>query len=152
VAGRSGRGSQPGQVILQTYTPEHPVIASVVTQDYGAFARDELEIRKVLGYPPMGRLILIKLSSPDAIAVQTGAERVAAVLRDWLRSISAEAQVLGPTPAVVLRVAQRYRWQVMVKGGDLGSSMIVELPLGTLRSAIGPTVSLTVDVDPLNLM
>jgi primosomal protein N' (replication factor Y) (superfamily II helicase) len=152
VAGRSGRGSQPGQVILQTYTPDHPVIDSVVTQDYGAFARAELETRKVLGYPPIGRLMLIKLSSPDAIAVQQGAERVAGILQAWLRSISSEAEVLGPTPAVVLRVAQRYRWQVMVKAGDLGSSTTMELPLETLRSSIGATVSLTVDVDPLNLM
>jgi primosomal protein N' (replication factor Y) (superfamily II helicase) len=152
VAGRSGRGSQPGEVILQTYTPDHPVIASVVTQDYGAFARAELETRKVLGYPPIGRIVLIKLSSPDAIAVQQGAERVAGMLREWLRSISSKAQVLGPTPAVVLRVAQRYRWQVMIKDDDSGSSTTMEVPVDPLRSAIGSTVSLTVDVDPLNLL
>ncbi len=152
VAGRSGRGSQPGEVILQTYTPDHPVIASVVTQDYSAFAMAELETRKVLGYPPIGRLILIKLSSPDAIAVQQGAEQVAVMLREWLRSIASDAQVLGPTPAVVLRVAQRYRWQVMIKDEHSGSSTTMEVPLEPLRSAIGAMVSLTVDVDPLNVM
>jgi primosomal protein N' (replication factor Y) (superfamily II helicase) len=149
VAGRSGRGSEPGQVILQTYTPDHPVIASVVGQDYGAFATSELETRQVLGYPPIGRLMLVKLSSPDAIAVQKGAERVAMMLRQWLQTDAPDYQVLGPSPAAVLRVAQRYRWQVIVKGER---STVVEVPVDSLRSVIGASVNLTIDVDPLNFL
>ena len=154
VAGRSGRGSEPGQVILQTYTPDHPVIASVVGQDYGAFAQGELETRRVLGYPPVGQLILIRLSSPDAIAVQTAATTVATMLRDWVKTKAPGHEILGPSEASVLRVAQRYRWQVMVKRSiSTGwSSTIVELQLDQLRSAIGSNVSLTLDVDPLNFM
>lgn len=154
VAGRSGRGSEPGQVILQTYTPDHPVIASVVSQDYAAFARGELETRRVLGYPPTGQLILIRLSSPDAIAVQTAATTVATILRDWVRTKAPGYEVLGPSEASVLRVAQRYRWQVMVKcSSSTGwSSTTVELQLNQLRLAIGSNVSLTLDVDPLNFM
>jgi primosomal protein N' (replication factor Y) (superfamily II helicase) len=149
VAGRSGRGSDPGQVILQTYTPDHPVIASVVKQDYGEFANSELETRQVLGYPPIGRLILLRLSSPDAIAVQKGAERGAMLLRQWLQTDAPDHQILGPSPAVVLRVAQRYRWQVIIKGE---SSTVVEVPVDSLRSVIGSSVSLTIDVDPLNFL
>ncbi len=157
VAGRSGRGSEPGQVILQTYTPEHPVIGSVVGQDYGAFANRELETRQVLGYPPMGRLMLVKLSSPDAIAVQKGADRVAMLLREWLQRATLTGGVLGPSPAAVLRVAQRYRWQVIVKCEssttmELPRELPIALPVEQLRSVIGASVSLTIDVDPLNFL
>lgn len=150
VAGRSGRGLDPGRVILQTYSPDHPVIDAVVAQDYGAFARSELETRKVLGYPPIGWVILIRLSSPEAIAVQTAANRVSERLQ-----LSAEGRykVLGPSPAMVSRVAQRYRWQILLKGESDGpTSTTVELPLEELRSVCGAGVSLTIDVDPMNLM
>ena len=154
VAGRSGRGSEPGQVILQTYTPDHPVIGSVVRQDYGAFAQGELETRRVLGYPPVGQLVLIRLSSPDAIAVQTAATTVATMLREWAKTKAPGHEILGPSEASVLRVAQRYRWQVMVKrSNSVGwSSTIVELQVDQLRSSIGSNVSLMLDVDPLNFM
>jgi primosomal protein N' (replication factor Y) (superfamily II helicase) len=150
VAGRSGRGDDPGRVILQTYSPDHPVIDAVVAQDYGAFARSELETRNVLGYPPIGWVILIRLSSPEAMEVQAAANQVAQRLQLLAQG---RYEVLGPSPAMVLRVAQRYRWQVLLKGETNGpTSTPVELHLEELRSVCGPGVSLTVDVDPLNLM
>ncbi len=154
VAGRSGRGSDPGQVILQTYSPEHPVIDAVVAQDYGAFVRSELEIRKLMRYPPLGWVILIRLSSPEAIAVQKAAARVAGLLQS---SAKGQYEVLGPSPAMVLRVAQRYRWQVLLKGETVGktkgaTSTPVELCVEELRSVCGQGVSVTIDVDPVNFM
>ena len=150
VAGRSGRGDDPGRVILQTYSPDHLVIDAVVAQDYGAFARSELETRNVLRYPPIGWVILIRLSSPEAIEVQTAANRVAERLKMVAQG---RYEVLGPSPAMVLRVAQRYRWQVLLKGETNGpTSTPVELHLAELRSICGPGVSLTIDVDPVNLM
>ena len=150
VAGRSGRGDDPGRVILQTYSPDHPVIDAVVAQDYGAFARSELETRNVLRYPPIGWVILIRLSSPEAMAVQTAANRVAERLQMVAQG---RYEVLGPSPAMVLRVAQRYRWQILLKGENNGpTSTPVELHLEELRSVCGPGVTLTIDVDPVNLM
>jgi primosomal protein N' (replication factor Y) (superfamily II helicase) len=154
VAGRSGRGDDPGQVILQTYSPDHPVVDAVVAQDYGAFVRSELETRAVLGYPPMGWVMLIRLSSPEAIAVQKAAARVAGLLQGSAKGLY---EVLGPSPAMVLRVAQRYRWQVLLKGGNVGktksaTSTPVELSVEELRSVCGAGVSLTIDVDPMNFM
>ena len=150
VAGRSGRGDDPGRVILQTYSPDHPVIDAVVAQDYGAFARSELETRNVLGYPPIGWVILIRLSSPEAMEVQAAANQVAQRLQMVAQG---RYEVLGPSPAMVLRVAQRYRWQVLLKGETNGpTSTPVELHLEELRSVCGPGVSLTIDVDPVNLM
>ncbi len=65
VAGRAGRGDNPGRVIIQTYTPEHPVIQAVQRNDYQSFVETELQTRAELQYPPYERLILLRLSSYD---------------------------------------------------------------------------------------
>jgi primosomal protein N' (replication factor Y) len=147
VAGRCGRGDEPGRVILQTYSPEHPVIQSVQQQDYEAFIQAELAQRANLNYPPCGRLILIRFSSSNPVAVQKAAERVAAALTP-LQANGVER--LGPAPATILRVARRYRWQILLK---LPPGALVRLPdLADLRALCPSAVSMTVDIDPMNLL
>ncbi len=147
VAGRCGRGSDRGRVILQTYTPEHPVIQAVQQHAYTAFVESELQQRSSLNYPPYGRLILLRLSSPSAIAVQAAAERIAHSLAPTL---PAGVELLGPAPATILRVARRYRWQILLK---TPATVDFALPdLAELRALCPQAVSLTVDIDPLNLM
>lgn len=145
VAGRAGRGDDAGRVILQTYSPQHPVIAAVQRHEYEPFARSELEQRSLLRYPPYGRLVLLRLSSPDAIAVRHTAEQLASELRSTV-----EAEILGPAPAAIARVARRYRWQILLKLEPTASADWLDL--AALRSQCPPTVSLTIDVDPLNLL
>jgi primosomal protein N' (replication factor Y) (superfamily II helicase) len=147
VAGRSGRGEEPGRVILQTYTPEHPVIEAVVRQDYAAFVATELTLRRTLQFPPQGQLVLLRFSSPDAAAVERAAQRVAQILQagEHLPYV-----MLGPAPAAILRVAERYRWQILLKF-PIGVER-AELSLVGLRSACPNGVSLSIDVDPLNLL
>ena len=145
VAGRAGRGDTPGKVIVQTYSPEHPVIQAVKTHDYDNFSEEELKERAELNYPPYGNLILIKLSSIDAGEVEKAAETIADVLID---SLSAEYDILGPAPASVMRVARRYRWQILLKF----SKTETDLPdLNLLRAHIPRSVSMTIDVDPVNM-
>jgi primosomal protein N' (replication factor Y) (superfamily II helicase) len=146
VAGRAGRGADPGRVILQTYTPDHAVIDAVRHQTYAPFARAELQQRQMLAYPPYGRLILLRLSSPNAVAVQSAAQRVAQTLTqpDSLYS------VIGPAPATILRVANRYRWQILLKFPP--DTALPPIDWDILRSLCGATVSLTIDIDPLNVM
>lgn len=143
VAGRSGRGEEPGRVILQTYAPEHPVIQAVQRQAYEPFVEAELQQREALRYPPYGRLVLMRFSGMNAVAVQKAAERIAEALRN-----SQVGEVLGPAPASILRVAQRYRWQVLLK---LTEDQEV-LNFDDLRSLCPSSVSFTIDVDPMNLM
>jgi primosomal protein N' (replication factor Y) len=147
VAGRSGRGHDPGRVILQTYSPEHPVIEAVQRQNYEAFADAELAHRRSLNYPPCGRLILLRFSSPHPVAVQKATERVATALSP-LEATGVER--LGPAPATILRIANRYRWQILLK---FPPETTVNLPdLSELRALCPREVSLTVDVDPLHLL
>ena len=146
VAGRAGRGDLPGRVILQTYSPEHPVIQAVKTHNYNDFSVTELEQRAELNYPPYGNLILIKLSSIDERAVEQGANTLADCLIDTL---DPEFKILGPAPANIMRVARRYRWQILLKFPTVAKANLPDLNL--LRSHLPKSVSMTIDVDPINM-
>ena len=145
VAGRAGRGEDPGQVIIQTYTPEHQVIEAVQKHDYQSFTNTELEQRQALNYPPYGRLILLRLSSPEEIQVQNTALKVATALKS-----GDGFDVLGPAPASVLRVANRFRWQILIKFAPDALPLLPDWE--EIRQLCPQTVSLTIDVDPLNMM
>ncbi|AFY33135.1 primosomal protein N' [Calothrix sp. PCC 7507] len=145
VAGRAGRGDDPGRVIVQTYTPEHEVIAAVRQHDYQSFSHTELEQRQALNYPPYGRLILLRLSSLDPIQVQNTAQIIATALGS-----DEGFEILGPAPASILRVANRFRWQILIK---IAPDTLPQLPdWEDVRSLCPQSVSLTIDVDPLNIM
>lgn len=149
VAGRAGRGDDPGRVIVQTYSPEHSVIQAVQQHEYEPFIQTELEQRAALNYPPYGRLILLKLSSPDAAAVENTAQQVADMLTPQDGAMSGY-EILGPAPASILRVSNRYRWQILLK---FAQELLPQLPdWNHVRSLCPSSVSLTIDVDPLNLM
>lgn len=146
VAGRAGRGDLPGKVIVQTYSPEHPVIQAVKTHDYYNFSKIELSHRAELNYPPYGKLILIKLSSIESNEVQQAAETIVDQLIDM---VNTEYEILGPAPASIMRVARRYRWQILIK---FPAETKVDLPdLNSLRSHLPKSVSMTIDVDPINM-
>ncbi|QDZ38751.1 primosomal protein N' [Euhalothece natronophila Z-M001] len=148
VAGRAGRGDDPGQVIIQTYNPEHPVIAALYNHDYRRFAQAELENRYAYNYPPYGKLILLNLSGLDALEVQ----QTATLLADVCRSKNEENQyeVLGPAPASVMRIARRYRWQILLKcsrtEGENQLSWLTDL-----YQFCPKNISLNIDVDPLDM-
>ncbi|MEH1841081.1 MAG: primosomal protein N' [Nostoc sp.] len=145
VAGRAGRGNDPGRVIVQTYTTEHQVIAAVRSHDYHSFSQAELQQRQALNYPPYGRLILLRLSSLDPIQVQNTAQIIATTL-----NTEEEIEILGPAPASILRVANRYRWQILIK---FAPDALPQLPdWEEVRSLCPQSVSLTIDVDPINIM
>ncbi|KAF3890756.1 MULTISPECIES: primosomal protein N' [Nostocales] len=146
VAGRAGRGEEPGRVIVQTYTPEHPAIEAVKNHDYHSFVNEELEQRQALNYPPYGRLILLRLSSTDPIQVENTAKVVAAILPP-----QEGLEILGPVPASILRVANRYRWQILLK---LAPETPPYLPDWEEIDKLcrQKSVSFTIDVDPLNMM
>ena len=146
VAGRAGRGEEPGQVILQTYSPEHPVVEAVKGQNYRSFVEAELKYRQALNYPPYGRLILLRLSGLNAIAVRQTAQALAT----QININHPYYELLGPAPAAIERLAGRYRWQILLKGGLDESMSLMEL--GEMRSHCPAGVSLAIDVDPLHLL
>jgi primosomal protein N' (replication factor Y) (superfamily II helicase) len=131
---------------LQTYSPHHPVIAAVQQHDYHSFVTAELAQRSPLNYPPYGQLILLRLSSPEPVAVQKAADRIATALKPM--QSEAGYELLGPSPATIFRVARRYRWQILLK---FPAHVTPSVPnLAELRSLCPGSVSLTIDVDPLS--
>lgn len=145
VAGRAGRGDQQGRVILQTYNPDNPVIQAVKQQNIQHFLETESQHRQDLSYPPAGQLILLRLTSP----IPQAAEQAAHTIADLMTArLTAQWTLLGPAPAPILRVARRYRWQILLKGDPLAPPP----SLTDLFDHCPTQVSLTIDVDPLNLM
>ena len=146
VAGRAGRGDEPGRAIVQTYSPEHPVIQAVRQHDYESFVEAELSQREALNYPPYGRLISLRLSGVDADEVQKTAE----ILADACTNLVGSAcEILGPAPANIMRVARRYRWHILLKFAlDVEDNFLDAI---ALRNLCPDPVSLAIDVDPLHI-
>jgi primosomal protein N' (replication factor Y) len=153
VAGRAGRGAAPGRVILQTYTPDHFSIVAAKQQDYEAFYKVEIGFRRALDYPPVSRIIQLKISGVDPKATQAVAEALGALCRELRGQDDAYGRwvaVLGPVEASIQKIAGRHRWQMLIKGGRIG-------PLRRfVRSAAAaapslfrhPRVRVVIDVDP----
>jgi primosomal protein N' (replication factor Y) len=157
VAGRAGRGERPGRVILQTYNPEHFSIRTARDQDYDAFYRQEIEFRRALGYPPVTRLIQLRISAQDprqAKAAAEGLGRQCRALQAADPGFARAITVMGPAAAALARIAGLYRWQILLKSPDAGplhrfvERLLAEHP-GSFNNR---QVRVVVDVDPLFLM
>ncbi len=112
VSGRAGRHDLPGEVIVQTYTPEHYSIELASQYDYEKFYQNEMRVRKKFQYPPFVFLALITVSHQNHVTAAQTAQRIAKGL--W-NHIQTETVVLGPTPSPIPRIKDRYRYQCMVK-------------------------------------
>ncbi len=147
LAGRAGRGERPGEVIVQTYLPDHPVIQHLIDGRYDTFLEAELQLRRQAQLVPFSRACLLRLAGPSGAATATAAAALAEQLRPQVEQ--AGWQMIGPAPAAVARVAGRYRWQLLLHGpagADLPLPPEVELRAGLARS-----VSLSIDPDPIEL-
>jgi len=149
VAGRCGRGSDPGRVLVQTYMPDHYVFRYLVDHDYDGFMEEELEFRRQLKYPPFARLVLASCSSRDPNKLRVFMEEWTAAVR---RSLAARgAAVLGPTPPLVARIKNRYREQILIKGNLNQSDKRMALDLYQKiidRRKLARSIELRWDVDP----
>ena len=147
LAGRAGRGEQPGEVLVQTYSPEHRVIRHLVDGRYQTFLQEELAERRSAALVPFSRACLLRLAGPSA----SGTATAAALLAEHLRPASqAEGWlIIGPAPAPVARVAGRSRWQLLLHGPAIGQ---LPVPMESeLRALLPRDVSLAIDPDPLEL-
>ncbi|MBC1260817.1 primosomal protein N' [Synechococcus sp. BSF8S] len=147
LAGRAGRGERPGEVIVQTYLPDHPVIRHLIDGRYDAFLEEELEIRRQAGLVPFSRACLLRLAGASAAATATAAASLAERLRP--RVDRARWQLIGPAPAPVARVAGRYRWHLLLHGPP--ASDLPLPPEADLRAGLDRSVSLAIDPDPIEL-
>ena len=151
VAGRAGRGKLPGQVIMQALKPGDPALLAAAQHDYAAFAADELERRRTLGFPPWSRLVALRLQGNVEARVQGAAERLAESARRSLgRSGERGVDVLGPAPAPLARLRGKFRWQLLLRAQDHGPLLRLARELMARHEA--PGVELQADVDPVALL
>jgi len=139
VAGRAGRAENPGEVWIQTYQPDSPLLRSLIDGGYPGFAERELAVRRSAGLPPYRPMALVRAESANAVA----ARDYLAALRDRLQ---APLEVLGPASAPVARVANRFRFQLLVLADDRTSLHRGLRPVHTLQPVSGVRWSL--DIDP----
>ncbi|MEB3322880.1 MAG: primosomal protein N', partial [Synechococcaceae cyanobacterium] len=147
LAGRAGRGERPGEVLVQTYSPDHPVIRHLVDGRYERFLEEELELRRRGGLVPFSRACLLRFAGVSASATATGAATLVEMVRGDVQR--AGWSLIGPAPAPVARVAGRSRWQVLLHG-PAGRGLPLP-PEADLRRLLPTGVSLTIDPDPLEL-
>lgn len=152
VGGRAGRGDKEGEVIIQTYTPEHYSIQAAARQDYTAFYHEELAFRRDLRYPPFSFLARLLITGPVEADVINTAEQVARKLElvTHAKGLQSEFATLGPSPAPLSLVRNRYRWHVLLKGSEIPirqvlDELVEELPTGS-------DCSISVDVAPSSLL
>ncbi len=153
VSGRAGRGSVPGNVVIQTYFPEHYSIVAAKSHDYEGFYAQEIEIREKFGYPPFLRLINIVISGVNLKQVVEGANIINRRLRERLQGLEElKFEILGPSQAIHSKIKEKYRWQIIIKTAEM--ERVVEelraIRLEFIRSSQkGPGI--TIDIDPINL-
>jgi len=138
VAGRAGRGQRAGQVVLQTYQPEHFAIQAAAAHDYAAFYKQELALRRKHGYPPFGRVARLVGQHLRADELQAAAQALGAALH---AQRAADVDIIGPVPCFYQRVNGMYRWQIVLRGAQPAALLDVALPAGW-----------RVEVDPVSLL
>ena len=138
VAGRAGRSPLGGQVILQTFHPEHYVIQAAALHDYESFYRQELVFRRKLGYPPFGRLVRLEFRHAQSAAAEAAAQGMATQLRGWIADAGRRAtDLIGPAPCFFARVGGMYRWQIILRGPD-PASLLHKRSLAGWRVEVNP--------------
>jgi len=150
VAGRSGRGNTPGQVILQTFFPEHYAIQCASRHDYAGFYEKEIRFRNWMKYPPHSALANVVVRSDKL----DEALRVAGILGKWFeRESPREIKVLGPAAAPIVRLKRDYRYHFLLKSASreaLNTTIRAMLQEAAQRKL--PRTNIVVDVDAQNLM
>jgi primosomal protein N' (replication factor Y) len=174
VAGRAGRGDVEGEVVVQAFTPFHPAIQYARRHDFAGFYEQEIEFRQQLRYPPITRVALLTLKGRNEEKVRFSAEHLRKQLeekllddsppsrpadtlsprggeREGVRGAFKDIIIAGPAPAPLLRAETFYRYQLMLRTRQM--SRLSQSLAGLMETlALPEDVSLTVDIDPVDLI
>lgn len=158
VAGRAGRGNLPGEVIVQTFSPEDPGIICAQQHNYKRFFQEEIKFRQALGYPPFSHLLRVVLAGEDENCLIKCAQDLGGLLRQEVALVNQKQkhpiEILGPAPSPISKLKNRYRWQVIIKG-----KRVEDLKLATGKAirklyqySSTARISLSLDLDPMGMV
>lgn len=150
VSGRAGRHELPGEVIIQTYTPEHYSIELAQTQDYDLFYQREMQVRKMHRYPPFYYLSLITVTHEQLMTAVSVTEKIAGYVRSQL---SREAVILGPSVSPIARINNRYRYHCLIKyKREPNLTRTLKMILDQHQKDAVKGLQVSIDVNPFILM
>ncbi|MEM7201118.1 MAG: primosomal protein N' [Planctomycetota bacterium] len=147
VAGRAGRAAKPGVVVLQSLSPENYAVAAAAALDFETFVQRELAYRKELGYPPFARLVRVLFESPRDAEARDAARLVRGEILD-----GEGRRTLGPAPAVLTKIKDRYRWHTLTKCFTPEAFDDAMGVLRTVEDRATRTLRVTLDVDPVSML
>lgn len=146
VAGRAGRSAEGGEVIVQTYAPDHYAVRAASKHDYEKFYEEEIGTRKEFAFPPFTHLVKITVRSRR----EENAIKAAEELKKFLETKMKDAEIIGPAPSPIARVRGYFRWNVILKGKN--RSILSDTLGKAMKSYRRPAgVITTVDVDPMSM-
>ncbi len=152
VAGRAGRGAEPGRVLVQTFNPEAPAIAAALRHDFDGFAEQELALRKHFYYPPYCRLLAVRVDGVGHPITESAARRLAQVAAPIVRASGRKLRLIGPSPAPLSKLKGRARWQMLLKGPTPASLLPVARALEEESARLTGPVRASLDFDPFSML
>ncbi|MBS1250420.1 MAG: Primosomal protein N' [Chloroflexi bacterium] len=151
VAGRAGRSPLGGDVILQTFQPEHFVMQAAAGHNYRAFYGQEIAHRRELGYPPFSKLVRLETRSPRVKEVEERAKKLAKKIRGWIEDEGYRGtEIIGPVPCFFGRVRGEYRWHIILRGPN-PEEMLRGRMTGS-EPPFGGATRWKVEVEPVSLL
>ncbi len=148
VAGRAGRGVDPGRVLVQSYNPEAPPVAFMLRNDYDGFSEAELKRRAQMAWPPTTRMAALRIEGESPGETQQVAEKLGRLMARHLPNASQGVRLLGPAPAPISRIKGKTRWQLVIKGPTHAH---LHRPLAAVEAVLDElpsSVKVVIDVDP----
>jgi primosomal protein N' (replication factor Y) (superfamily II helicase) len=149
VAGRAGRGDVEGEVVVQTFSPVHPAIQFARHHDFKGYFEAEMEFREQLLYPPFTRAALLTIRGRNEDKVKFSADHIKRELETLIPKLP-DLVIAGPAPAPLLRAENFYRYQIMLRLGQM-SALSRHLALIDAQLTLPNDITLTIDIDPVNL-
>ena len=155
VSGRAGRGETPGEVYLQTFTPKHYAVKCAINHDFEEYYRKEIQYRKIVGLPPISRLVNILIEASKDSDAKKIANSIGDLIYPYtLQKRKSGIKLFGPVEAPIYRLRGMFRWQVAIAGPDHHSLKAI-LDNETLKRILNVKrkgLRIVVDVDPINLL
>ncbi len=154
-SGRAGRGSKDGKVVIQTFNEENEVIQNTVTGNYEGYYRKEMELRKILNYPPFGRLIIIVVSSEEEEELEKKAKKFYNILMAGLNigtNPGGNEFVSEPFKAPIYKINGRYRYQIFIKFNRENITKVKNVIRKTMNEYKEKKIRISVDVDPVSML
>jgi primosomal protein N' (replication factor Y) (superfamily II helicase) len=152
VAGRAGRGKKAGNVIVQTYNPDNYSIKYSSLNDYKNFFKEEIGLRYNMNYPPFSKILSINISSKNEELLIKSIQKIGIILKNKLENNN-KISILGPSPCILSKIKEYYRWQILVKGEvdiDLANN-IKNIVYTNLQNSYSD-IRISLDINPNNLL